>query len=151
VSVLSYLAVIGMAMLPVVELKGAIPTGLALGLPPWMAFWMAYIGSSIVCPLIIFLFRPIVAWIRKHNIPLLGKIADWAQARGYRKSASVRKYSLLGLFLFVAAPLPTTGVWMGSLIAVLLDLREKHAVPVIVVGNLIAGLIVFLVSGYLIN
>ena len=151
-SILSYLTVIGMAMLPIVELKGAIPTGLALGMPPWTAFWMAFIGSSIVCPIIIFLFRPVVAWIRRHNIPVLRKVADWAQERGYRKSASIRKYSLLGLFIFVAIPIPTTGVWMGSLIATLLDLRELHAVPVIVLGNLVAGLIVFLVSGqFLIN
>lgn len=147
----SILTVIGMAAIPLVELKGAIPVGMAMGMEPWTVFWLAYVGSTIVSPIIMLFFRPVVNWIHKRQIKPLQKLAHWAEERGYRKSAGVRKYSLLGLFIFVAIPLPGTGVWMGSLIATLLELRITHAFPVVAVGNLVAGLLIFLLSDFVIG
>lgn len=136
-----------MAALPVIELRGAIPYGIgAIGMHPWIVFLIAYFGSVIVSPIIMLFFRPFVNWIYHKDLKFLKRITDWAEERGYRKSASVRKYSLLGLFAFVAVPLPGTGVWMGSLIATLLELRIAHAFVAVALGNLVAGLAMMLLS-----
>lgn len=144
-----YLSIAAMAALPIVELRGAIPYGIgAIGMHPWIVFVIAYLGSVIVSPIIILFFRPVVNWIYSKDFKLLKKLARWSEERGYRKSSSVRKYSLLGLFAFVAIPLPGTGVWMGSLIATLLKLRIGHAFPTIALGNMVAGLLMMLLSDF---
>ena len=131
--------VLGMSMLPVLEVKAAIPMGLAMGLPLWETFFIALIGSCIPVPFILLLLRPFFHWCTGR--PFFHKLAQKLQSRFQKKSSGVRKYSLLGLFLFVAIPLPTTGVWTGSGIAAMLDLRIRHALPVIVAGNAVAALL----------
>ncbi len=136
------LTVLGMSMLPVLELKASIPMGLAMGLPLWETFLIAVIGSSLPVPFILLLLRPFFRWCKGRKF--FHDFAEKLEARFKRKSGGVRRYSLLGLFVFVAIPLPTTGVWTGSGIAAMLDLRIKHALPVIVLGNCIAGLLMLL-------
>ena len=131
--------VLGMSMLPVLEVKAAIPMGLAMGLPLWETFFIALIGSCIPVPFILLLLRPFFHWCTGR--PFFHKLAQKLQSRFQKKSTGVRKYSLLGLFLFVAIPLPTTGVWTGSGIAAMLDLRIRHALPVIIAGNAVASLL----------
>jgi uncharacterized membrane protein len=142
------LVVMATAFLPVVELKGAIPVGLGMGLDKWTTFILAYIGSILPVPILLFFLKPIMNFLRRTKI--LKWFADWIDERTQRKGVKVRKYSLLGLFVFVAVPLPTTGVWTGSAIASFLNIRILHAFPVIALGNLVAGLIVMLVSYHLI-
>jgi uncharacterized membrane protein len=139
-------AVVLSSVLPVIELRGAIPLGLGMGLGLWESFILAFIGSCLPVPILVFFFKPIMAWLRKTK--LFRRFAEWLQRRTERHSSKVkvRKYTLLGLFIFVAIPIPTTGVWTGSMIASFLDIRAKHAIPVIMAGNLAAGIIVLAVS-----
>ncbi len=134
-----WLQVLFMSMLPLVEVKGAIPYGVnLLMLPPWECFLLALIGSFLPSPIIMLFFRPVAKFLRERGP--LRRLIEWAENRAHKKSGLIRKYSLLGLFTFVAIPLPGTGVWMGSLIATLLDLRLKSALPTIFIGNVVASL-----------
>ena len=96
-------------------------------------------------PFVILFIRKIFKWIRIH-IPALGRFVTNLERRAFEKSANVVRYQAWGLLLFVAIPLPGTGAYTGALIAALLDLRLKNAVPVILLGVMIAGLITTLVT-----
>ncbi len=133
------LQVILMAMVPVVELRGAIPFGAVLGLDPVRTFICAVIGNCLPVPLIIFLARPIIAYLKKTRI--LGWFARFMERKTEKNRDKIMKRSALGLFLFVAIPLPGTGAWTGALCAALLDLRYRFALPSILTGVLGAGCI----------
>ncbi len=132
------------AMFPLIELKGAIPIGVGMGLTLTESFIASYLGSILPVPILLFFLKPVMAFLKKTKI--LAPLANWVENRTKKKSVGVRKYSLLGLFIFVAVPLPTTGVWTGSAIASFLDIRIKHAFPVIAIGNLVAGLLILLLT-----
>ena len=136
-----YLATVLMSMLPVIELRGGVPFGVALGLPVPGAFLAALMGNMLPVPIIVLFVRRVFLWIRK-RIPKLGGWVDRLERKAWEKSDQVLKYQTWGLLIFVAIPLPGTGAWTGALIAALLDMRLKKAVPVIFLGVLIAGLIV---------
>ena len=91
--------VVGMSALPVLELKASIPVGLAMGLPLWETFLIAVIGSTIPVPFILLLLRPFFRWCKGR--PFFHGIAEKLEGRFRKKASGVRKYSLLGLFLFV--------------------------------------------------
>lgn len=126
------------SMLPVVELRGGLPAGVALGLPIPLAFAAALIGNMLPVPFVILFARPVFQWIRAH-IPALGSFVTKLETRAYTKSKNVKKYETWGLLIFVAIPLPGTGAWTGALIASVLNMRLKRAVPVIFLGVIIAG------------
>ena len=130
------------SMIPVLELRGGVPFGVALGLPIPMAFCAGVLGNMIPVPFVILFIRRIFKWVRR-NIPALGSLVDRVERKAYAriKSDRIVRYEAWGLLLFVAIPLPGTGAWTGSLIAALMDLRLKSAVPVIFLGVLIAGAI----------
>ena len=130
------------SMVPVVELRGGVPAGVAMGLPIRAALTAAVLGNLIPVPFVILFSRRIFRWIRVH-IPKLGGFVDRLEARAYAKmdNKHLLRWQAWGLLLFVAIPLPGTGAWTGSLIATLMDLRLKNAVPVIFLGTVIAGLI----------
>lgn len=130
------------SMVPVVELRGGVPAGVAMGLPIRAALTAAVLGNLIPVPFVILFSRKIFHWIRVH-IPRLGGFVDRIEARAYAKldNKSLLRWQAWGLLMFVAIPLPGTGAWTGSLIATLMDLRLKNAVPVIFLGTVIAGLI----------
>ena len=129
-----------MAMVPVVELRGAIPAGAAAGLSPWAACVAAVIGNLLPVPFIVLSVRQIFDRLRKH--PFFAPKIEALERRAHLKGRLVRKYRLLGLMLFVAIPLPGTGAWTGALVAALLDIRMRHALPAIFLGVVIAGAIV---------
>ena len=129
------------SMLPIVELRGGLPAGVAMGLPIPVAFAAAFVGNMIPVPFIILFIRKIVVFIRRY-LPRLAHIIDRIEAKGLAKSKRVLDYQTWGLLLFVAIPLPGTGAWTGSLIAAMLDMRLKRAVPVITLGVVIAGCII---------
>ena len=131
------------SMVPVVELRGAIPYGVTAGLEPWLACALSIVGNLLPVPFILLFIRKILHWMKR--FPRLGKIAIKLEERADRKSGKVRKSELIGLFLFVAIPLPGTGAWTGSLIAALMEMRLKRALPTIAVGVLTAGIAVTLV------
>ena len=132
------------AALPIIELKGAIPVGISLGLSPLHAFFLSFIGSLIPVPFILILIKPIFDNLRKTKV--FRALINMLIARSFNKSNFIRKYGPLGLLIFVALPIPGTGVWSGSLIAALLNIRYKRAFPSIIIGNLISGTIVWLLS-----
>ena len=132
------------SMVPVIELRGAIPYGIAAEVEPWMACTFAILGNLLPVPFILLFIRRIFAWMRRFD--RLRPIVDKLEKRASGKSAKVRQYELLGLFLFVAVPLPGTGAWTGSLIAALMEMRLKRALPTIALGVLTAGVAVTLVA-----
>lgn len=132
-----WLMTAGIAMVPVIELRGAIPVGIGAGLAPWEAYLAAVIGNLIPAPLIILLIRRIFNWLRRNR--WWGPKISWLETRAHLKGNLVRKYRLPGLVLLVAIPLPGTGAWTGALVASVLDMRLRDALPAIFVGLLIAG------------
>ncbi len=128
------------SMVPVIELRGAIPVGQALGLSFWECFMISVIGNMLPVPVILLFVRYVLNWMK--GVKYLDKIANWVLNKADKHSGKVTKYATWGLFLFVAIPLPGTGAWTGSLIAALLDMRMKKALPSIFAGVVVAGLIV---------
>lgn len=131
------------SMIPVVELRGGIPFGVAAGLPVWAAYLAAVIGNLIPVPFIVVYIRRIFMFMRQH-MPRLNSVVDKMEQKAHLKSAAVLKYQYLGLAIFVAIPLPGTGGWTGALVAAFLDMRLRKAMPAIFAGVLIAG---FLITG----
>ena len=127
------------AMVPVVELRGAIPLGVAAGLPPAVAAVTAMAGNMVPVPFILLLVRRIFRLLRQ--ISWLGPRIDALEKRANLKGRTVKKYRTLGLVLLVAIPLPGTGAWTGALVASLLDIRLRNALPAILLGLLAAGAI----------
>lgn len=138
------LLTLGTALLPVLEVRGAIPVGIANGLDAWTAYIVGVVGNMLPIPFLILLTRKIIEWLKKHNI--LVKFTAWLEQKGNEKGKKVEEYSFLGLLIIVAIPLPGTGAWTGALVASLLDMRLKNALPAITIGVLIAGGIVMAVT-----
>jgi len=132
------------AAMPVMELRAAIPLGVSLGMSPLHAMIIGLIGSMIPVPFLLFFLKPIFAFLRKN--PYWRKFVDWVTKRTMKKSKQIRKYSAIGLLIFVAVPLPTTGVWTGSIAASLLNIRLKHSFLAIFIGNCIAAVIMMAIS-----
>lgn len=127
----------GTAMVPVIELRGAIPVGVAAGLPPAVACAAAILGNLLPVPFIMLLIRRIFDWLR--DTRFFGPKIAALERRAHLKGRIVRKYRLAGLVILVAIPLPGTGAWTGALVAALLDIRLRNALPAIFAGLLIAG------------
>ena len=143
-SLKNYLWVFFLSMGPVLELRAAIPVGATLGLE-WVAnYLICVIGNMIPVPFILLFIRHVLEWMKK--VPHLNKIAIWVENKAQKNTPKVQKYASLGLLIFVALPLPGTGAWTGALVAAMLDMRMKYAIPSIFCGVLIAGLIMSLAS-----
>ena len=133
-----------MAMVPVIELRGALPVGVATGLPVWAAAGISIAGNMVPVPFILLLLRRVFAWLR--GFPKLGEMIEKLETRAHLKGETVRKYRTLGLILLVAIPLPGTGAWTGALVADVLDIRMKTALPAIFAGVCAAGVIMAMVT-----
>lgn len=134
------LTVLLTAALPIIELRGAIPVGISLGLSPIHATLISLVGSMIPVPFILFAIRPIFNYLK--TTKMFKKLVHSITDRSMNGSGKIQKYGAWGLLVFVAIPLPGTGVWSGSLAAALLDMRFKWAFPAILVGNIIAAVII---------
>ena len=140
-----FLQTLIMAMTPVVELRGAIPFGLALGLAPLTCYIAAVIGNCIPIPFIILFIKHIFQLMRKMS-PKFGALVDKLEKCADEKSDVVQKYALWGLVILVAIPLPGTGAWTGSLVAALMNIPLRKSGPACVLGVLIAGVAVMAIS-----
>ena len=138
------------SMLPIIELRGGLPFGVALGLPYHLAFPAAVIGNLIPAPFIIVYIRRIFMLMRKH-MPRLNEMVDKLEKKAHLKGKQMLKYESIGLWLFVAIPLPGTGAWTGCLAAAFLDMRLKKAMPAVVLGVLTAGTIMMTLTHVGIN
>ncbi|MBR5236716.1 MAG: small multi-drug export protein [Clostridia bacterium] len=133
------LVVFIVSMLPVVELRGAIPLGFLMNMDPWQLFALTVIGNILPVPFIILCARPIVNFFLRTK--LLRPVGNWMENKVRKNAHKLGKYELWGLFIFVAIPLPGTGAWTGALLAALMDLRLKTSVPAILLGVVTAGVI----------
>ncbi len=137
----AYILTFLVSMLPVVELRGAIPIGVSMGISPLASMLVSILGNMVPVPFIILFIRRIFEWLRAKS-PKLEKVVSSLERRAEGKWDKVHKYELLGLVILVAIPLPGTGAWTGALIAALMDIRLKSAIPAIFLGVVIAGILV---------
>lgn len=131
------------SLLPILELRGGIIAGFAMGMDWLPTFLIAYIGNLLPIPFILLFIRFIFKVLKK--TPLRG-VVEWCEKKADAKSDNIRKYAYWGVYLFVAIPLPGTGAWMGALISALLNMDPKKTFPVIMIGVLTAGIIVSVLS-----
>ena len=160
---LGYLIVFLVSMVPLIELRGAIPFGSAVSLwgenalPLWKSFIFSVIGCSIVCVILTFLFWPLFKWLK--NTKGLKKLASAIENKLNRSSKNIsdkaeteknekkiRWIKWIGVFVFVAVPLPLTGVWTGTCVALFIGLSKKDTMLSVILGNLVAGIIMVIVS-----
>lgn len=137
------ITVLLVSMLPVAELRGSIPLAMALGMPPGKALLLGVLGSIVPAFPILLYLEPISHYLRR---TILRPLINWALKRGLRKSEGITRYQALGLFLFVAIPLPSTGVWTASIIASLLGMSLRQALPPIALGTTVAAMIMVILS-----
>ena len=144
------------SMFPLIELKGAIPIGTGLGLELTTSALLAYSGSSLIVIPIFFLLIPIFNLLKKIKFvkKIILKIERVFEDKAKRVSKNatdkpetqVKKFLMIALFIFVAGPFPVTGVWTGTAIAVFLNMKFSDAFLPIILGNLVAGIIITLIT-----
>lgn len=145
---MGYLEIMLLAMLPLTELRGAIPIGIAMDLNPIAVYIASVIGSTIVSIPLILTFRHILNFFRNIDIflPLVKKVDSKIES-GMKRLKSI---SILGIILFVGIPLPTTGTWIAAAIASILKMRIKTSLLGVLIGNMMSGIIVSLISLHII-
>ena len=132
------------SMVPVIELRGALPFGVGMGLSPVTALIVSIIGNIVPVPFILLLIRRILKWM--HRFEKFDRFANFLEAKAAKAGSKLVKYEMFGLFLLVAIPLPGTGAYTGALVAALFDLRFRNALPVICAGVVTAGIVVFFIT-----
>lgn len=132
------------AMAPVSELRGAVPFGIAMGMPPIKALVISIAGNVLPIPFLIVFSRPVIHFLKR--FALFSRVLTRIEQSATKKANKIKGYVAFGLFMFVAVPLPGTGAWTGSLIAALLNLRLKYAIPIICLGVFAAGIAVLAIS-----
>lgn len=131
-----------MAMVPVIELRGAIPYGAGIaGLPIWQATLIAVLGNLLPVPFLVVFTRDIFSWMRKKS-DKLNNIVQMMERKADRNKDVVLRYEFWGLMILVAIPLPGTGAWTGALVAAMMDMQLKRAFPAIALGVVAAAFIV---------
>ena len=143
-----YLYVFFVSMVPLIELRGAIPYGVAFDLPLWLTFAIAIVGNMLPVPIIYFFARKVLVW--GSDKKFIGKFFTWCLEKGEKAGKKLQAKAGRGLFwallLFVGIPLPGTGAWTGTLAASLLDMDFKKSVLACMGGVLLAGVIMGVLS-----
>ena len=132
------------SLFPVLEIRGGMIASRLLDVDFIKAFVICYLGNMLPIPFILLFIKKIFSLMRKNKH--LRKIVEKLEARSDKKKGTMEKYKEWGLLFFVAIPLPGTGGWTGALIAALMDMRIKKALPIIALGVLVAGLIMSLIT-----
>ena len=140
-----YIITFLISMIPVVELRGALPYAYACNLNMWFSITLSVLGNLLPVPFIIIYMRRVLYYIRKH-FPKFDGLISRLERRLEKKSKNVMKYAFFGLFLLVAIPLPGTGAWTGAMVATVLDMRLKKAFPAIALGVIVAAVAVSLAT-----
>ena len=128
------------SMIPVLELRGAIPMGVARGLSPLLAMAIAIVGNLTPVPFLILFTRHIFQWLKTKK--RVRSLVEKLETRAVDKGELVERYAEIGLCILVAIPLPGTGAWTGALVATMMNMRLRRAMPAISIGVVIAGLII---------
>ncbi|MEA5026884.1 MAG: small multi-drug export protein [Erysipelotrichaceae bacterium] len=132
------------SMIPLIEERGAIIYGAAIGMPWYQVLPICIVANMIPVPFVLIFGMKLIKYLK--TTKLLGGFFTKYEAKLMERSANVDRYSLIALALFVGIPLPGTGAWSGSLIATILNIDFKKAVFAIFIGVLIAGIIMTLGS-----
>ena len=132
------------SMLPILELRGGLIAASLLNLGELESFIICFIGNIIPIPFILWLITPLFDKLKKTK--RLSKLVDKLETKALSKREQIEKYKYLGLMLFVGIPLPGTGVWTGCLIAALLGMDKKKAMLFSILGVIMAGLIMMVLS-----
>ena len=140
------LCVLFCSMIPIIELRGAIPLGAALGLPMWQSYLLSVVGNMLPVPIILLFIKKVLEFMSKSKIKFFNKVANWLYAKAEKNRAKIEKYAFWGVAIFVGIPLPMTGAWTGSLVAAIIDMKFFKAVLSALLGVLFAGVIMSLVS-----
>ena len=146
---MQYIKLMVLSMLPVIELRGAIPLGIAMDLNPIYVYISCLIGSSIVSVPIVLVFRQVIEYLRHRKY--FNKVIRWVDAKIERRAKKLKAASILGLIVFVGIPLPTTGSWSGSARASIFKMRIKESLFGIFIGNAIAGSIMLTLSMHVVE
>lgn len=133
------------SMIPIIELRGGIPMGEALGLPIWKSFLISVAGNMVPVPFILLFIKKILRFMSRSKVKLFNKVANFLYGKAEKNRAKIEKYSFWGVALFVGIPLPVTGAWTGSLVAALIDMKFWKALLSAFLGVLMAGVIVSLI------
>ena len=140
---LQYIICFFISMVPLIELRVAVPTGLAMGLDPRILYPVCVIGNMIPVPIIFFFARKVLEWGK--DKPVIGGFFTFCLEKGHKGGVKLQEKTGQGLyvalFLFVGIPIPGTGAWTGTLAASLLDMDFKKSVLAIVCGVILAGII----------
>ena len=141
---MNYIITFLISMIPLVELRGAVPYAISSGIPLWQALLIGVIGNMLPVPIIFFFARHILEWGK--DKPFIGNFFTWCLNKGHRggqklEEAAGDKGIFWALLLFVGIPLPGTGAWTGTLAASILDWDFKRSVLAVMLGVVLAGLI----------
>lgn len=138
------LLIIFFSMAPISELRGAIPLGISLGLSPIHSTIISICGNILIVPILLKILHPLIIYFE--DTYLFKRTIGVFKTKAMNKAESIKAYSLIGLFIFVAIPLPTSGAWSASVIASILKLDYKRALLAISLGIIVAGIIVLGIS-----
>ena len=141
------LVVFLVSMLPVLELRGGLIVAAVLSVPWYTALPICLLGNMLPIPFVLLFIRKIFNWLSRFE--WCAKLIDRFEKRVLKKGSKMQTRWLIGLYLFVAIPLPGTGAWTGALAADLFDIRFKNALPVIFLGVLSAGIIMLVLSYFI--
>jgi len=146
---MNYIITFLISMIPLLELRGAVPYAISSGIPLWQALLIGVIGNMLPVPIIFFFARHILEWGKEK--PIIGNFFTWCLNKGHRggqklEEAAGDKGIFWALLLFVGIPLPGTGAWTGTLAASILDWDFKRSVLAVMLGVVLAGLIMGFLS-----
>lgn len=136
------------SMIPVIELRGAIPLGInVLKLPVWETYLLSVLGNMIPVPFMLLFVTKIIDLMSRSKVKFFNKIGEFLTRKADKNREKILRYSFFGVALFIAIPLPVTGAWTGSLVAATVGMKFWKAMLSAFIGVLIAGVIVTLISG----
>ena len=134
------------SMIPIIELRGAIPLGAGLGLEWWQSYLISVSGNFFPVPFILLFINTILRWMAASKVKFFNKVANWLFAKAEKNRTKIEKYAFWGVTAFVAIPLPATGAWTGSLVAAVFNMNFWRALFSALLGICIAGIIMTLIS-----
>lgn len=144
---MEYIKLMLISMVPIIELRGAIPLGIAMDLNPIHVYLSCLIGSSIVSIPVVLVFRQVIDFFRYRKY--FNIIIRWVDTKIESRAKKLKAASILGLIVFVGVPFPTTGSWSGAALASIFKMRIQEALFGVFIGNAIAGVIMLGVSLHL--
>ena len=134
------------SMVPLIELRGGVPAAMAMDISAPVAIAVCAVGNMLPVPIILLFVKSVLNWMARCKVKFFNKIANKMFEKAEKNRAKIEKYAFWGLTLFVAIPLPATGAWTGTLVAALFDMKFWKSLLSALLGVLIAGVVMTLIS-----